>query len=69
VVLRRLPKIAFAAAIVLGHATPCARAVDQPDHVYSTYGTHNLPTDSPCANPDCAYVRGAGEPTDPAYPA
>jgi hypothetical protein len=41
----------------------------QPDNVYSTYGVHNPPADSPCANPDCVYVRGPNEPTDPRYPA
>jgi hypothetical protein len=45
-----------------------ARA-QQPDNVYSTYGVHNPPADSPCANPDCVYVRGPNEPTDPRYPA
>lgn len=45
------------------------QAADQPDNVYQTYGTHNALTDSPCANPDCVYVRGPGEPTDPSYPA
>ena len=36
--------------------------------VYATYGVHNPPSDSPCANPDCRYVRGPGEPADPVYP-
>jgi hypothetical protein len=42
-------------------------AADKPDNVYTTYGTHNPPDDSACANPDCVYVRGPGQPTDPAY--
>jgi hypothetical protein len=40
----------------------------QPDNVYPTYGVHNPPSDSPCANADCVYVRGLGEPTDLRYP-
>lgn len=38
--------------------------------IYSTYGVHNPPaaTKGGCANPDCRYVRGPGEPTDPVYP-
>ena len=40
----------------------------QPADVYSTYGVHNPPADSNCANPDCVYVRQPGEPTDPHYP-
>jgi hypothetical protein len=48
---------------------PYARAADQPDNVYQTYGVHNPPADSPCANPNCVYVREPGQPTDPLYPA
>jgi hypothetical protein len=40
----------------------------QPSNVYSTYGVHNPPSDSPCADPSCVYARGVGEPTDPRYP-
>lgn len=38
--------------------------------VYATYGVHNPPGAShgACANPDCRYVRGPGEPADPLYP-
>jgi hypothetical protein len=36
--------------------------------VYQTYGVHNDPSVSPCASPDCRYVRGPGEPADPIYP-
>lgn len=43
-------------------------AADQPSDVYSTYGVHNPPADSPCADPTCAYARKAGEPSDPRYP-
>jgi hypothetical protein len=38
------------------------------DPVYQTYGVHNPPDVSPCAYPDCRYVRGPGEPPDPMYP-
>ncbi len=40
----------------------------QPADVYATYGVHNPPADSPCADPSCVYMRGSGEPTDPRYP-
>lgn len=36
--------------------------------VYPTYGVHNPPSASPCAAPNCVYVRGPGEPPDPQYP-
>ena len=38
--------------------------------IYATYGVHNPPaaTKGGCANPDCRYVRGPGEPADPLYP-
>jgi hypothetical protein len=38
--------------------------------VYATYGVHNPPAASQgaCANPNCVYVRGPGEPADPLYP-
>jgi hypothetical protein len=36
--------------------------------VYPTYGVHNPPEYSPCADPDCLYVRGPGEPSDPILP-
>jgi hypothetical protein len=38
--------------------------------VYATYGVHNPPaaTKGGCANPNCRYVRGPGEPADPLYP-
>jgi hypothetical protein len=58
---------AIGLALLALSATGPAAADDQP--AYQTYGTHNAPKDSPCANPDCVYVRGPGEPTDPAYPA
>ena len=66
---RFLNRIANALVATLGLAAPCALAADQPDNVYSTYGVHNPPTDSPCADPSCAYVRTPGQPTDPQYPA
>ncbi|MER9227059.1 hypothetical protein NKI39_15740 [Mesorhizobium sp. M0664] len=54
--------------IVLGLSAQCAFAADQLDNIYQTYGVHNPPSDSPCANADCAYTRAPGEPTDPLYP-
>jgi hypothetical protein len=67
---RFLNRIANALVATLGLVAPCAAlAADQPDNVYSTYGVHNPPTDSPCADPSCAYVREPGQPTDPHYPA
>jgi hypothetical protein len=59
----------IAVAAVLNLGGPRALAADQPDNVYRTYGVHNPPTDSPCANPNCIYVRESGQPTDPQYPA
>jgi hypothetical protein len=56
----------IAAALALGLG-PGALA-QQPTDVYATYGVHNPPADSPCANPTCVYVREAGQPTDPTYP-
>lgn len=38
------------------------------DAVYATYGVHNPPSVSPCAPPNCVYVRGPGEPANPQYP-
>jgi hypothetical protein len=39
-----------------------------PPAIYQTYGVHNVPKISPCAYPDCVYVRGPGEPANPIYP-
>ena len=36
--------------------------------VYSTYGVHNPPEDSPCQSPDCSYAGQPGRPADPSYP-
>jgi hypothetical protein len=38
--------------------------------VYATYGVHNPPAAShgECANANCVYARGPGEPADPQYP-
>jgi hypothetical protein len=36
--------------------------------VYQTYGVHNAPGISPCANRDCRYPRSPGTPPDPQYP-
>ncbi len=53
----------LASFVILQPAT-----ADPPADVYATYGVHNPPSDSPCAEPTCAYTRKAGEPTDPRYP-
>jgi hypothetical protein len=45
----------------------CALA-QQAGNAYATYGVHNSPTSSPCANADCVYVREPGQPADPRYP-
>jgi hypothetical protein len=58
----------LALSLALGLATPCALA-QQPDNVYSTYGVHNPPSDSPCTFSSCVYTREPGQPTDPRYPA
>jgi hypothetical protein len=60
---RRLWIVPLAAGLLI----PAARvlAID-----YETYGVHRAPL-HPCAAPatlGCVYVRGTGEPTDPAYP-
>src|SRR5262252_3263074 len=59
-------RVAVAVVAALGLSAVCARA--QPADVYATYGVHNPPADSPCANADCIYVRQHGEPSDPHYP-
>jgi hypothetical protein len=61
-----LPALVFWVAEVQGMAvnpTP-----DQRPAIYPTYGVHNAPHYSPCANPDCVYRRAADEPSDPHYP-
>jgi hypothetical protein len=62
-IIRAAIAVAIAAALWIPSAT-----ADQADNVYSTYGVHNAASDSPCANANCVYVRGLGEPTDPQYP-
>jgi|HubBroStandDraft_4_1064222.scaffolds.fasta_scaffold38273_2 hypothetical protein len=62
-----LNRTGMAFMLVLGLVAAHALA-QQPDNVYPTYGVHNPPSDSPCTNPDCVYVRGPSEPTDPRYP-
>ena len=37
--------------------------------VYPTWGVHNPPSYSTCANPACLYTRKPGEPSDPEFPA
>lgn len=60
---RAIPALAAALLLADAGATPAAA------QVYQTYGVHNPPSDSPCADPSCVYKRGPGEPTDPFYPA
>jgi hypothetical protein len=55
-------------ALALGLGAPRALAADQPDNVYQTYGVHNPAADSPCANPNCVYLREPDQPSDPRYP-
>jgi hypothetical protein len=59
--------IGCALTLLFGIATLGALA-QQPDNVYPTYGVHNPPSNSPCTNSDCVYVREPGQPTDPRYP-
>jgi hypothetical protein len=54
-----LKPIGFAPILLFGLAMPHALE-QQPDNVYPTYGVHNPPSDSPCTNSDCVYVREAG---------
>ena len=42
--------------------------VKEGDDIYSTYGTHNSPKWSQCANSDCTYQRTTEEPSDPEWP-
>lgn len=68
-VFRNLFGIACAVlAMAFASGAADARAGDQPDNVYQTYGVHNPAADSPCANPNCIYTREPGQPTDPLYP-
>jgi hypothetical protein len=62
-----LNRAGMALALTLGLGAAFALA-QQPDNVYPTYGVHNPPSDSPCTDQNCVYVRGPGEPTDPQYP-
>jgi hypothetical protein len=55
-------------ALAMAWAAASPIRAQQPDNVYSTYGVHNPPADSPCASPTCVYTRGPNEPTDPLYP-
>jgi hypothetical protein len=64
---RSLNGIGLSLIVALDLSAPWA-AAQQPEDVYATYGVHNPPADSPCANPSCIYVRAPNEPTDPRYP-
>jgi hypothetical protein len=63
----RVDRAVLGLALALGLAATAAHA-QQPDNVYSTYGVHNPPSDSPCADPSCVYKRGPDQPSDPRYP-
>jgi hypothetical protein len=65
-----LKKLPGTAAMVVGVALTLlfGAHAQQPSDVYSTYGVHNPPSDSPCTHPDCVYVREHDQPTDPRYP-
>ena len=52
--------LAAALALAFGAAPAAAQS-----NVYQTYGVHNPPSESPCADPSCVYKRGPDEPTDP----
>jgi hypothetical protein len=54
------------AATLSSHSTV---ALAQQEPVYTTYGTHNPPDPTKCADPECVYHRGPGEPSDPEFPA
>lgn len=65
----------FAARLILFASLPWPAALPAqpappppPGPVYPTYGVHNPPSDSPCADPECAYPRRPGEPTNAVYP-
>ena len=57
-----LKKLTGTAGMVVGLALTFSFGAhaQQPSDVYSTYGVHNPPSDSPCTNSDCVYVREAG---------
>jgi hypothetical protein len=63
----RLPIACVGLSLALS-GVPHPVAAHQPTDVYSTYGAHNPPTDSPCADQGCVYTRKAGEPSNPRYP-
>ena len=57
------------AAAACASAPPAADSASAPQPaVYQTYGVHNRPAISPCANRDCRYPRSPGTPADPLYP-
>jgi hypothetical protein len=62
-----LNRSGMALMLALGFGAAPAPA-QQPDNVYSTYGVHNPPSDSPCTFRSCVYTREPGQPTDPRYP-
>jgi len=60
--------VAFAATLACAPRAVTTPSAPAPADVYSTYGVHNDSHSDDCASPSCVYARGAGEPTDPAYP-
>ena len=65
-----LKKLTGTAGMVVGLALTFSFGAhaQQPSDVYSTYGVHNPPSDSPCTYPTCVYTRDPSQPTDPHYP-
>jgi hypothetical protein len=65
--MRRVLAYALAAAAGAMLLLQAATADDVP--VYPTWGVHNPPSASTCTYKTCVYTRGAGQPTDPSFPA
>ncbi|WP_198956117.1 hypothetical protein [Archangium sp. Cb G35] len=66
-----VPVSALTLALSLGGfacSKSATRADGDADDVYATYGVHNSSHASECANRQCEYTRGPGEPANPVYP-
>ncbi|WNG57888.1 hypothetical protein F0U59_26370 [Archangium gephyra] len=66
-----VPVSALTLALSLGGfacSKSATRADGDADDVYATYGVHNSSHASECANRQCEYTRGPGDPTNPVYP-
>ena len=64
--MRTLARHCF--AILVSLASLPVVTVAQQGPIYPTYGAHNPPSASPCAEPNCDFKRGPNEPTDPEFP-